>query len=63
MADKTVLDLELADKDGDLIQADGVVRMCEDLDVEPSDVVTVRHGWIWADPVGRSTCRSRYPCT
>ncbi len=31
-----------AEKDGDMIQAEGLVRLCEDLGVDPSDIAMVR---------------------
>lgn len=35
-------DGHLADQSGDIIMADGLVRFCEDLEVDPSDMVVVR---------------------
>ncbi len=34
--------LDSAEKDGDMIQAEGLVRLCEDLGVDPSDIAMVR---------------------
>ena len=35
-----------SEKDGDAIQAEGVMTFCEDLGVDPSDVVTVSQNYL-----------------
>lgn len=41
--------MKYKEKDGDMILADGVVSFVEDLEVDPSDVVMVRDGWVIHD--------------